>query len=132
VSEPTSSAVPTIRRAGRWTGVVAAVALLAALVAFLVGGPPYATDVVGIVLYVAGLGTGLFAGVLLWASWTEGGPPSTQLARRGVATAAVALLLVCACGVVSLGDAAPGTVQLLLMALTALSLVTAVLAAPRA
>ena len=131
MSEPTSSAVPTVRRAGRWTGAVAAVALLGALVAFLVAGPPYATDVPGIVLYVAGLGTGLFAGVLLWASWTEGGAPGSPLARRGVAAAALALLLVCLCGVVSLGGVAPGTVQLLLMGLTALALVAAVLSAPR-
>lgn len=129
MSEPTSSAVPTVRRAGRWTGALAAVALVAALVAFLVGGPPYATDVAGVVLYVAGLGAGLVAGVLLWASWTEGGRPGSPEARRGVGAAALALLLVCVNGVVSLGSVAPGSVQLLLMALTAMALATAVLAA---
>jgi peptidoglycan/LPS O-acetylase OafA/YrhL len=131
VTEPTSDAVPAVRRAGRWTGALAAVALLAALVVFLAGGPPYATDIAGIVLYVLGLCAGLVAGVLLWASWTEGGPPTGPTARRGVAAAALALLLVCVCGVVSLGRVAPGSVQLVLMALTALALATAVLAAPR-
>ena len=131
MTEPSSRAVPAVRRAGRLTGAVGAVALLAALVAFLVAGPPYATDVVGVVLYVAGLAAGLFAGVLLWASWTEGGPPSGPQGRRGVAAAAVALLLVCACGVVSLGQVAPGAVQLVLMAVTAVALGAAVLVAPR-
>ena len=131
MSEPTSPAVPAVRRAGRWTGALAAVALLAGLVAFLLGGPPYATDVVGIVLYVVGLAAGLVAGVLLWASWTEGGPPGSPSARRGIATAAIAVLLVCVSGVVSLGSVASGTVQLALMGLTASALATAVLAAPR-
>jgi peptidoglycan/LPS O-acetylase OafA/YrhL len=132
VTDPSSRALPAVRRAGRLTGTVAAVALLAALVAFLAGGAPYATDVVGIVLYVLGLAAGLFAGVLLWASWTEGGPPAGPQGRRGVATAAAALLLVCACGVISLGNAAPGRVQLVLIAVTAVALAAAVLAAPRA
>jgi hypothetical protein len=131
VSEPTSRAVPAVRRAGRLTGAVGVVALLAALVAFLAGGSPYATDVVGVVLYVLGLAAGLFAGVLLWASWTEGGPPTGPQARRGVGAAAVALLLVCACGVVSLGGVAPGPVQLVLIGVTAVVLAAAVLVAPR-
>ena len=131
MSEPTSSAVPAVRRAGRWTGALAAVALAAAVVVFLAGGQPYATDIAAIVLYVLGLCAGLVAGVLLWASWTEGGLPAGPEARRGVTSAALALLLVCLCGVISLGRVAPGSVQLMLMALTAVALVTAVLAAPR-
>jgi hypothetical protein len=131
VTEPTSSTVPAVRRAGRLTGAVAAVALAAAIVAFLVQGAPYGTDVAGVVLYVAGLGVGLVAGVLLWASWTEGGLPAGPRPRRGVTAAAVAVLLVCACGVVSLGGAAPGSVQLVLMGITAAALAVAVLAAPR-
>jgi hypothetical protein len=79
---------------------------------------------------VVGLAVGLFAGVLLWASWTEGGPPSGPRARRGVTAAAVATLLVCATGIISLGQVAPGAVQLVLIAVTAVALAAAVLVAP--
>jgi membrane protein YdbS with pleckstrin-like domain len=71
------------------------------------------------------------AGVTLWASWTEGGLPAGERSRRGVTAAAVAVVLVCACGVLSLGRAVPGSVQLVLMGLTAVALVVAVLVAPR-
>ena len=77
-------------------------------------------DIGGSVAYLLGLLAGLIATVLLWISWTEdrdGQPPGR--ARAGLTAAAVALLLVCACTVVSLAHVAGGAVQLVLIGLTA-------------
>jgi peptidoglycan/LPS O-acetylase OafA/YrhL len=124
LTEPAAEDGTGARRAGALSGGAAAVLLVAAVVAFLAGGHPYATDVAGVVLYVLGLAAGLCASVLLWvaAGTTTPGPRRS----RALGAAAVALLLVCASGVLSLGRAASGGAQLVLAVVTAAALAAAV------
>jgi hypothetical protein len=118
---------PAARRGGLVAGTLGVVALAAAVVVFLLGGDPYGVNIGGGVLYLVGLGAALTATVMLWMSWVDpdaGWPP--RQSRRGLATTALALLLTCACVVVSLGRVAPGDVQLALIAVTAVVLAAAV------
>jgi peptidoglycan/LPS O-acetylase OafA/YrhL len=104
-------------------------ALVAAVVVFAVSGPPYAQVVAGGVLYALGLLAGLIGAVLLWLAWSElreDVPPGRL--RWGVSTATAALLLVCACAVVTLSKVAGGTAQLWLIGATALMLLLALVA----
>src|SRR4051794_41581545 len=93
------------RAAGRIAAGIGAVALLAAAVVFWAGGPPYGVNIGGGALYLLGLLAGLIGTVLLWMSWP----------RRGLT--GLALVLVCACPVVTVGAVAGGGAQLGLMAL---------------
>jgi hypothetical protein len=127
---PPSPADPAARRGGLVAGTLGVVALAAAVVVFLAGGAPYGVNIGGGVLYLVGLGAALTGSVLLWMSWTDpdaGWAP--RRSRRGLATTALALLLTCACVVVSLGRVAGGGVQLALIAVTAVVLAAAVLLA---
>ena len=113
------------RSAGVSCGIAVA-ALVAAVVVFATAGPPYAQNVAGGVLYLVGLLAGLIAGVLLWLDWAElRADVSPGRLRWGVTTASAALLLVCACAVVTLSKVASGPAQLGLIAATALVLLTA-------
>jgi peptidoglycan/LPS O-acetylase OafA/YrhL len=122
---------PRLRRAGVVTGAVGALALLVAAVAFWAGGPPYGRNTAAAVVYSAGLLVGLTAAVLLYMSWTHRAPRPPE-AGRGIAVAMTALVLVCACTVISLGDAADGGVQIALMAVSAVVLAAAALLARHA
>src|SRR4051794_41508796 len=103
------------RTTGRIACTIGAAALLAAAVAFWAGGPPYGVNIGGGALYLLGLLAGLIGTVLLWMSWP----------RRGVT--GVALVLVCACPVVTIGGVASGNAQLVLMAVTGVALAVAAL-----
>jgi hypothetical protein len=127
------------RRGGVLAGLVGVLALVGALVVLLAGGRPYSTNVAGGLLYLAGLGIGLTGSVLLWMAWSEQrpGPAAAQdgrsappTARTGAWVTAAALLLICACAVVSLTDVASGPAQLWLLAVTAAVLAAAVALAP--
>jgi hypothetical protein len=121
---------PAARRGGLVAGAFGVVALAAAVVVFLAGGTPYGVNIGGGALYLVGLGAALTGSVLLWLGWTDedAGWPTRQ-SRRGLATTMLAMLLTCACVVVSLGRVASGGVQLALIAVTAVVLAVAVLLA---
>ena len=119
---------PGLARTGRLTGLGGALLLLVAAVAFWAGGAPYGRNTVAAVVYAAGLLVGLVAAVLLYMSWTQRTPRAPE-AGRGIAAALTALLLVCACAVIALGNAASGGVQIVLMAVTAVVLAVAALLA---
>jgi hypothetical protein len=103
---------------------VAVLALVAAVVVFAIGGPPYGSNVAGGVLYAAGLLAGLIGGVLLWLTWAElREDVSPSRLRWGVTTATASVLFVSACAVVSLSKVASGVAQLWLIGATALVLV---------
>jgi hypothetical protein len=124
--DPDDDGTAAARRPAVLSGAVGVVALAAALVTYLVAGPPYGQVVAGAVLYLLGLLAALISSVLLWMVW---GAPENRLSPRrpaGTATAALALLLTCACVVVSLGRAGSAAVQLVLMGATALALAAAV------
>ena len=107
---------------------IGAVALGAAVALFLAGGKPYGVNIGGGLLYLLGLGAALTGTVMLWMAWTDDDSrwaPGEQ--RRGLTATALALLLVCACVVVSLGNVADGGLQLALIAVTAVVLAVAVL-----
>jgi drug/metabolite transporter (DMT)-like permease len=130
---PPVPAASGVRRGARLFGGCAVLALVAAAVLYAAAGPPYGTNIGAGVLYLLGLLTGLFAGVLLWLAWAEARPGTAPGRWRwGVGTAVTALVLVCACTVVSLAHVASGPVQLVLMAVTAAVLAVAVLLAPAA
>jgi hypothetical protein len=118
VTDPVESTAGA-RRTGTVACGVGAVALLAAAVVFWAGGRPYGANIGGGALYALGLFAGLIGTVLLWMSWS----------RRAVA--GVALLLVCACPVITIGGVAGGAAQLVLMAVTAVVLAAAALLARR-
>ena len=122
---------PGLARAGVVSGLAGALLLLVAAVAFWAGGPPYAQHTVAAVVYAAGLLAGLVAAVLVYMSWTHRTPRPPE-AARGIPVALTALVLVCACAVIALGNAAPGGVQIVLMAVTAVVLAVAALLARRA
>src|SRR3954469_13947394 len=107
------------RTTGRIGCAIGAAALLAAGVVFWAGGPPYGVNIGGGALYLLGLLAGLIGTVLLWMSWP----------RRGLT--GLALLLVCACPVVTIGAVAGGVAQLVLMAVTGVVLAVAALLARR-
>jgi hypothetical protein len=107
------------RAAGRIAAGIGAVALLAAAVVFWAGGRPYGVNIGAGALYLLGLLAGLIGTVLLWMSWS----------RRGITGAA--LLLVCACPVITIAGVADGAAQLVLMAVTAVVLAAAALLARR-
>jgi hypothetical protein len=112
---------------------VAVVALVAAVVVFATAGPPYARNIAGGVLYLAGLLAGLIGGVLLWMAWAEFRERvSPGRLRLGVTTASAALVLVCACAVVTLSKVASGTAQLWLIGATAAVLLVALAALAQA
>ena len=119
MTDPVDSPQAGTRRTATVACGVAAVALLAAAVVFWAGGRPYGTNIGGGALYLLGLLAGLIGTVLLWMSWS----------RRSLT--GVALLLVCACPVVTLAGVADGAAQLVLMAVTAVVLAAAALLAPR-
>ena len=120
--EPGTEDTGSIRRGAVVSGVLGVVALLAALATYLAGGRPYGQNVAGGVLYLLGLLAALVASVLLWMAW--GTPEGQSSPRRavGVASAAGALLLTCACVVVSLGRVGGAALQLTLMGVTAVVL----------
>jgi hypothetical protein len=120
MADPVDEAAPGTRRAGVVAVVLGAVALLAAVVVFRAGGPPYGVNIGGGGLYLLGLLAGLTGTVLLWMSWT----------RRAVT--GVALVLVCACPVLSMSNVIGGDMQLVLMAVTAVVLAAAGVLARRA
>lgn len=124
--EPGDDGAAAVRRPAVVSGAIGVVALVAALVTYLVVGPPYGQDVAAAVLYLLGLLAALVSSVLLWMVW--GAPENRFSPRRpvGTASAALALLLTCACVVVSLGRAGGAGVQLTLMGATALVLAAAV------
>src|SRR3954453_2054801 len=97
------------RTTGRIGCAIGAAALLAAVVAFWTSGPPYGVNIGGGALYLLGLLAGLTGTVLLWIGSSRRGPT------------AVALLLVCACPVLTIGDVVGGDAQLVLMAGTAIA-----------
>jgi hypothetical protein len=101
-----------------------AAALLVAALLFWAGGPPYGTHVGAAVLYLVGLFAGLCGTVLLWMGRAPG--------RPGLGWTTAALLLVSACGVVSLSRVVSGATQVVLMAVTAVVLAGAALVARRA
>ncbi|NYJ08042.1 hypothetical protein [Petropleomorpha daqingensis] len=107
------------RRTGTVACEVGAVALLAAAVVFWAGGRPYGVNIGGGGLYLLGLLAGLIGTVLLWMS-------SSRRAVTGVA-----LLLLCACPVITISDIADGAAQLVLMAIAAVVLAAAALLARR-
>ena len=108
------------RTAGRIAAGIGAVALLAAAVVFWAGGRPYGANIGAGALYLLGLLAGLTGTVLLWMSWT----------RRAVT--GMALLLVCACPVITIAGVADGAAQLVLLTVTAVVLAAAALLPRRA
>jgi len=131
LEDPATDESPGLARVGTVTGLVGALLLLAAAVAFGAGGPKYGQNTVAAVVYAAGLLVGLVAAVLLYMSWTHRTPRAPG-AGRGIPAALTALVLVCACAVIALGNAASGGVQIGLMAVTAVVLAVAALLARRA
>jgi hypothetical protein len=119
MSDPVDEAAPGTQRAGAVTAGVGALALLAAVVAFSTAGPPYGVNIGGGALYLLGLFAGLIGTVLLWMGCSRRAPTG------------VALLLVCVCPVLTIGDVVSGDAQLVLMAVTAVALATAALLARR-
>jgi hypothetical protein len=119
MTDPVNDAAPGTRRAGAVTAALGAVALVGAVVLFRAGGPPYGVNIGGGGLYLLGLLAGLIGTVLLWMSWS----------RRGLT--GLALVLVCACPVVTIGGVADGAAQLVLMAVTGVVLAVAALLARR-
>jgi hypothetical protein len=120
VTDPGDDAAAGTRRVGVVAAGIGAVALLAAVVVFRAGGRPYGVNIGGGALYLLGLLAGLIGSVLLWMGWS------------GRAVTGTALVLVCACPVITIGDVAGGDVQLVLMAVTAVVLATAAVLARRA
>ena len=120
MADPVDSSAAGTRRTGAVASGVGAVTLLAAVVVFWVGGRPYGVNIGGGALYLLGLLAGLTGTVLLWMSWS----------RRAVT--GVALLLVCACPVITIAGVADGAAQLVLMAVTAVVLAAAALLARHA
>ena len=119
MTDPVDSSAAGTRRAGTVACGVGAVALLAAAVVFWAGGRPYGVNIGGGALYLLGLLTGLIGTVLLWMS-------SSRRAVTGVA-----LLLVCACPVITISAVADGAAQLVLMAVTGVVLAAAAALARR-
>jgi hypothetical protein len=119
VTDPVDDAGAGTRRTAMVAAGVGAVALLAAAVVFWAGGRPYGVNIGGGLLYLLGLLAGLIGTVLLWMSWS----------RRGLT--GLALVLVCACPVVTIGGVADGAAQLVLMAVTGVVLAVAALLARR-
>ncbi len=111
------------RTAGVVSDALAAVALLAAAVAFWAAGAPYDQNLLGVVLYPAGLLLGVIGSVLLWMA--AGGP------GRALALPAVGLALCFLATVLSLGRAVPGSVQVVLMAVTGVVLAVGAVAGRR-
>src|SRR4051794_22021702 len=107
------------RTTGRIACTIGAAALLAAAVVFRAGGRPYGVNIGGGALYLLGLLAGLIGTVLLWMSRP----------RRPVT--GVALLLVCACPVLTISAVADGAAQLVLMVVSAVVLAAAALLARR-
>ena len=120
MADPLDSSAAGTRLGGAVSAGVGAVALLAAVVVFWAGGPPFGVNIGAGVLYVVGLLAGLVGTVLLWMGWTRHGVTGTALA------------LVCACPVVTIGAVVRGEVQLVLMAVTAVVLASAAFLARRA
>jgi hypothetical protein len=104
---------------GRIAAGIGAVALLAAAAVFWAGGRPYGANIGAGALYLLGQLAGLTGTVLLWMSWS----------RRGLT--GVALLLVCACPVITIAGVADGAAQLVLLTVTAVVLAAAALLARR-
>ena len=117
MTDPVDDAAAGTRRTGTVAAGLGAVALLAAAAVFWAGGRPYGVNIGGGLLYLLGLLAGLTGTVLLWMSWS----------RRGLT--GLALLLVCACPVVTIGAVAAGVAQLALMAVTGVVLAVAALLA---
>jgi|SRR3954469_22468308 hypothetical protein len=108
------------RTTGRIGCAIGAAALVAAAAVFWAGGRPYGANIGAGALYLLGLLAGLTGTVLLWMSWS----------RRAVT--GVALLLVCACPVITIGGVAGGAAQLVLLTVTAVVLAAAAVLARRA
>src|SRR3954452_12989319 len=123
MTEPGADATHDGTAAARTTGrigcAIGAAFLLAAVVVFWAGGPPYGVNIGGAVLYLLGLLAGLIGTVLLWMGWSRHAVTGT------------ALVLVCACPVVTIGAVAGGMAQLVLMAVTGVSLAVAAVLARR-
>ncbi|MGY1616603.1 hypothetical protein ACI797_07615 [Geodermatophilus sp. SYSU D00691] len=117
-----------LRRAGVAVCLAAALLLLAAVTVFLAGGRPYGVNIGGGALYLLGVLVGLVGTVLLWTAAID----RPAGARRGFGLTVAALVLVCACPVLSLGDVLAGQLQLVLITLTAVVLAAAALVARRA
>lgn len=117
---------PGARRAAAISGGIGVLALVAAVVVFVAGGPPYGVNIGGGLLYLLGLLTSLVASVLLWLVWAEPGPRGSPRRPAGIAAASGALLLTCVSVVVSLSHAAGGAVQFGLMIATAVVLAAGV------
>lgn len=109
-------------RAALVSGGIGVVALAAAVIVYLAGGRPYGNNVGGGVLYGLGLLAALVASVLLWMVWAEPARRTSPRRGLGIATASAALLLTCACVVVSLSHIASGGVQIGFMIVTAVVL----------
>jgi hypothetical protein len=120
MTDPVDDAAPGTRRVGAVAAALGAVALVGAVVLFRAGGPPYGVNIGGGGLYLLGLLAGLIGTVLLWMG-------SSRHAVTGVA-----LVLVCACPVLSISNVVTGDVQLVLMAVTAVALAAAALLSRRA
>jgi hypothetical protein len=119
VTDPVDSSAAGTRRTAAVACGAGAVALPAAAVVFWAGGRPYGANIGAGALYLLGLLAGLTGTVLLWMSWS----------RRAVT--GVALLLVCACPVITIGGVADGAAQLVLLTVTAIVLAAAALLARR-
>jgi hypothetical protein len=111
------------RTAGAVSDALAAVALLVAAVVFWVAGAPYDQDLLGVLLYPAGLLLGVIGSVLLWMA--AGGP------GRALVLPAAGLALCFLATVLSLGRAVPGSVQVALMAVTGVVLAAGAVGARR-
>jgi hypothetical protein len=128
VTDPLEQPSTGARRGGVIASGIGVVALVATVAVFLAGGRPYGVNIGGGLLYLLGLGAGLTGTVTLWMAWSDRDERWTAVQqRRGLTATALALLLVCACAVVSLGNVADGGVQLALIAVTAVVLAVAVL-----
>jgi peptidoglycan biosynthesis protein MviN/MurJ (putative lipid II flippase) len=126
-----ATAVPAasgVRRGAQVSGGIGVVALLAAVVLYAVGGPPYGVNIGAGALYLLGLLAGLVASVLLWMQWGERRPTTAPgRLRWGIRTTTAALIMVSATAVVSLSHVVTGTTLLVLMGITAALLAVAVL-----
>jgi len=116
----------TVRRSAVAFCGAAVVGLAAAVAVFAIAGPPYASNVAGVVLYLVGLLAGLIGAVVLWLAWAEvrESVPLGRI-RWGVGTATASAVLVCACTVVTMSKVAGGNAQLWLIGATAAVLLVA-------